>query len=180
MQRAPFLTASAIALTLAACGGGGSGSSGSMPTTVPTTAPTTASTPASTPQEATVAGSTAFVGSNGHTLYVFSADTPNVSNCNSSNGCTTFWPPYAAPAGTKAPSGTSFGIITRSDGTLQWTYNSQPLYEYAGDTAAGQDNGQGLNEYGGLWSTARPSGTATASPTTSATSSPTSNPYIRH
>jgi predicted lipoprotein with Yx(FWY)xxD motif len=171
MQRAPFLAASAIALTLTACGGGGGGSSGPGP--MPTTAPTAQSTPASTPQEATVAGSTAFVGSNGHTLYVFSADTANVSNCNASNQCSTFWPPYAAPAGTVAPSGTNFGIITRSDGTLQWTYNTAPLYEYSGDTAAGQDNGQGLNEYGGIWTTERPSSSATASP------APSSSPYIR-
>jgi predicted lipoprotein with Yx(FWY)xxD motif len=159
------------AAIVAACGGGGGSSGGGSPT-IPHAAPTaTSNDPPSMPQQATVAGSTAFVGQNGHTLYMFSIDGTNVSNCTSTpeadGVCTSFWPPYAAPAGTVAPAGTGFAVFTRSDGSLQWSYNGHPLYEYSLDTAAGQDKGQGNTEFGGLWTTARPAGTATAAPTSS-------------
>jgi predicted lipoprotein with Yx(FWY)xxD motif len=171
--RHSFFSAGAViaVLTLAACGGGSSGGSGgsSGGGTPPTSAPTTAPVgPASMPQLATVAGAQAYVSSsNQHTLYTFAADRANVSNCTASSGCTGIWPPYAAPAGTVAPSGSGFGIITRSDGTLQWTYQSIPLYNYSGDSSAGQDNGQGLNTFGGVWGTARPAAASTPGPTSS-------------
>ena len=123
------------------------------------------------PQLATVGSAQAYVSSsNQHTLYTFAADKADTSNCMDATGCTGLWPPYTAPAGTVAPSGSGFGVITRSDdGKLQWTYQHIPLYNYAGDSAAGQDNGQGINSFGGIWGTARP---ATASP--GPTSSPSS------
>jgi predicted lipoprotein with Yx(FWY)xxD motif len=182
MQRTPLFagTAFVAAVLLAACGGGGSSSAPSVvptqlaPTTAPTTAPTMAPTnPPSMPSTATIGSATVLVGQNGHTLYVFSADTANTSNCGASNGCTGVWPPYAAPAGTTAPSGSGFGIITRSDGTLQWTLGTQPLYEYAGDTAAGTVSGQGITSFGGTWTAGQP-----ASTSTSPTATPY-NPYIR-
>jgi predicted lipoprotein with Yx(FWY)xxD motif len=130
------------------------------------------------PQTATVAGSMAFISSsNQHTLYVFSADGNDVSNCNSSNGCSGVWPPYSAPAGTVAPAGSGFSVFARSDGTMQWAYNGSPLYEYSGDSGAEQDNGQGINSFGGSWSTGRP---AAATVTPAPTSNPTSQPYIHH
>jgi predicted lipoprotein with Yx(FWY)xxD motif len=159
----------AAALTLVACGGGG-GSSISPSTGGTTSTPTPApqsSSPASMPQTASIAGSSAFISSsNQHTLYFFGGDTSGVSNCNASNGCSNVWPPYNAPAGTVAPSGSTFSIITRSDGTLQWAYNGSPMYEYSGDSAAGQDNGQGITSFGATWSTARPT-TSSPSPTSS-------------
>ncbi len=177
MQRAALFAGFALVATLAACGGGGS-SSGTpftgtpattapttAPTTSPTTAPTTAATnPPSMPQTATVGSTMVLVGQNGHTLYVFGADTSGVSNCTASNGCTGVWPPYAAPAGTTVPAGTSFTIITRGDGTLQWANSGAPLYEYSGDSASGQDNGNGITSFGGTWSTALPAA-ATSGPT---------------
>jgi len=120
------------------------------------------------PQLASVAGAQAYVSSsNQHTLYTFGADTANVSNCAAATGCTGVWPPYTAPAGTVAPSGSGFGIITRSDGTLQWTYQQFPLYSYTGDGAAGQGNGQGINAFGGVWGVARPAAAGTPGPTSS-------------
>jgi predicted lipoprotein with Yx(FWY)xxD motif len=118
------------------------------------------------PQLATVSGGQAYVSAaNQHTLYTFGADAANVSNCSAASGCTGLWPPYAAPAGTTAPSGTGFGIITRSDGSLQWTYQSRPLYNYAGDSGADQGNGQGINSFGGVWGIARPAAAGTPGPT---------------
>jgi len=40
------------------------------------------------------------------------------------------------------------GTITRPDGTLQVTFEGIPLYRYAGDTKAGDANGQGS---AGVW-----------------------------
>jgi predicted lipoprotein with Yx(FWY)xxD motif len=159
MLRHIFAGATFGALILAGCGGGGGGGvtpSGGGNTS---TGPGAASTPASTPQQASVAGSMGFVGSNGFTLYVFSADTANTSNCNSSNGCSGVWPPYTAPAGTSAAN-TSFTLITRSDGSLQWAYKGAPLYNYSGDTGAAQSNGQGITSFGGSWSVGRPTSTS--------------------
>lgn len=172
MKRSFFSAAAAIAvLAVAACGGGGSsgGSGGGSPYgggTPPTAAPSQA--PASMPQLNAVAGAQAYVSSsNQHTLYTFGADTANTSNCTNASGCTGLWPPYAAPAGTVAPAGSGFGIITRSDGTLQWTYQSFPLYNYAGDSGADQANGNGITSFGGTWGVARPAAAGTPGPTSS-------------
>jgi predicted lipoprotein with Yx(FWY)xxD motif len=40
----------------------------------------------------------------------------------------------------------AFGTITREDGVVQLTINDKPLYTFANDTAAGDVNGQGVNE----------------------------------
>jgi hypothetical protein len=47
------------------------------------------------------------------------------------------------------------GTLTRSDGSVQVTYNGWPLYTYTQDTAAGQTNGQG---YKSLWYAVTPDG----------------------
>lgn len=166
-MKSPLAAAILAALALTACGGGGGGtSSGGGGYVAPTAAPPSA--PASQPQFATVTiGGTpkqALVSTaNQHTLYTFGADSANVSNCTTASGCTGTWPPYTAPAGTSS-SGLSagFGLITRSDGSLQYTYQTFPLYAYAGDTAAGTANGQGFTSFGGTWDAAQPAGASPA------------------
>jgi predicted lipoprotein with Yx(FWY)xxD motif len=61
------------------------------------------------------------------------------------------------------------GTITRQNGSTQATYNGHPLYTYKGDTAPGQNKGNGVNASGGLWhevtvSGAAPSGGSSSSP----------------
>jgi predicted lipoprotein with Yx(FWY)xxD motif len=111
----------------------------------------------------------------GLTVYWFAADTSTQSNCNGS--CVSYWPPVlgtpAAASGASLPHG--LGTIKRANGQTQATYDGHPLYTYAGDTAAGQINGNGLNASGGLWWAITPSGsdlrtTAAPSPSTSTTS----------
>ncbi len=62
------------------------------------------------------------------------------------------------------------GTITRSDGSAQATYNGHPLYTYKGDTAPGQNKGNGLNIEGGLWHEVTASGSAPGPKTSSSSS----------
>jgi predicted lipoprotein with Yx(FWY)xxD motif len=50
----------------------------------------------------------------------------------------------------------NFTVITRSDGSHQWAYKTHPLYNFAGDAKPGDTNGNGLNQFGGIWTIARP------------------------
>jgi len=96
----------------------------------------------------------------GMTLYVFTVDTPDHSNC--SGGCATAWPPAMASSATLPP-GTAgtLSLITRDDGSQQLDYNGAPLYTYSGDKAPGDTNGQGV---GGNWFVAKVGGAAAAAP----------------
>lgn len=85
-------------------------------------------------------------GENGLTLYTFKPDSANTSTC--SGDCATNWPPFAVTAADtlKPDSGITGKLTTfaRADGTMQVAYNGAPLYYFAGDSAAGDANGQGL------------------------------------
>jgi predicted lipoprotein with Yx(FWY)xxD motif len=88
----------------------------------------------------------------GMSLYVFTADAINISNC--AGTCEKNWPPLIVSGDitiTKGISG-SFGAISRSDGTIQVTYNGMPLYTYAADSSPGDVNGEGV---GGKWFVAK-------------------------
>jgi len=96
------------------------------------------------------------VNTEGYSLYLFMEDTQNsgTSTCTDTDGCTAEWPPLITAGDPVAGEGvdeTLLDTITREDGTLQVTYNGWPLYLFAGDTAPGDTNGQGLDEFGGLW-----------------------------
>ena len=83
----------------------------------------------------------------GMTLYYFMPDTKTTSAC--TGGCASNWPPLLA-TGAATPTGTASGNLTAladANGT-QVQYNGHFLYTYAGDSAPGQTNGQGV---GGKW-----------------------------
>ena len=85
----------------------------------------------------------------GFTLYWFAPDTATRSACYGT--CASYWPPVTGtPPASPGVTGT-LATIKRSDGTPQVTYDSHPLYTYVGDTAPGQDFGNGINLNGGLW-----------------------------
>jgi predicted lipoprotein with Yx(FWY)xxD motif len=86
-----------------------------------------------------------FVNEQGRTLYVYRGHSEDgLAKCNEDGQpCATQWEPYSAGA-INRPLG-PFGIQTRADGERQWTYMGQPLYTFAGDNAAGEVNGQGLD-----------------------------------
>jgi predicted lipoprotein with Yx(FWY)xxD motif len=94
------------------------------------------------------------VNSQGMTLYLLTSEAGGAIKC--SGGCLGFWPPLTVPAGSSAPATPAgvtgkLGTITRSDGTVQVTYNGYPLYMFANDKAAGDTNGQGIQAFGGTW-----------------------------
>ena len=98
-----------------------------------------------------------FVTDDGQTLYTFENDRDDAdgdgagdSDCN--GACTDTWPPLLADDASQASG--QFGIVTRDDGTSrQWTFKGLPLYEFAGDGAPGETNGDGI---GDVWYVARP------------------------
>jgi predicted lipoprotein with Yx(FWY)xxD motif len=116
---------------------------------------------------ATTGGATVLTSAKGFTLYSFAPDTPSKSNCN--GACAQNWPPVPGPVTASGVTGT-FGTITRSDGSVQATFDGHPLYTFVGDTVPGQAKGNGLNAAGGLWHEITTSGTA--APALASTSSP--------
>jgi len=108
-------------------------------------------------------------GQNGMTLYIFKNDTPDTSSCTGT--CATNWPALTVAGGTAitGPTGAvgTFSLITRPEGTMQVAYDHQPLYYYAGDSAAGDTTGEGFS---GKWYVA-PLTAGAASATTSAPAS---------
>jgi predicted lipoprotein with Yx(FWY)xxD motif len=88
------------------------------------------------------------VGPNDMTLYLFTNDTPGVSNC--SGDCLAKWPPLLVADGmqpTVEPGLTgTVGTITRDDGTIQVTYNDMPLYYWINDTQPGDATGQNVGQ----------------------------------
>ncbi len=97
--------------------------------------------------------------SSGRALYLFASDTGSKSTC--AGACAAAWPPLIDKGSASAADGASAGdiaTITRPDGAKQVTYAGHPLYYFAGDSAAGQTNGQGVDGFGALWWLVAPSG----------------------
>jgi len=147
----------AVALVIAACG---SSSSSSTPAASSSAAPASSAGASSAVKMATIGGAMVLTNSSGFTLYWFAPDTPTKSNCNGS--CASFWPPVKGPVTAGSGVTGKLGTITRADGSTQATYNGHPLYTYKGDTAPGQNKGNGLNISGGLWHEVTVSGSAAA------------------
>jgi len=145
--------AAAVAAAVVACGSAGASPSPSGSSSSP------AAAAANTVKTATIAGVTVLTNSKGFTLYSFAPDTSTTSKCN--GACAQNWPPVQGPVTASGVTGT-FGTITRSDGSVQATFDGHPLYAFVGDTAPGQAKGNGLNAAGGLWHEVTTSGTAPA------------------
>ena len=95
----------------------------------------------------------------GRALYLFDSDHANASTC--SGACASAWPPLTTKGIPKA-SGSArtsmLATITRSDGSKQVAYGGHPLYYFAGDTATGDTNGEGVDGFGAKWWVVSPSG----------------------
>jgi predicted lipoprotein with Yx(FWY)xxD motif len=159
----------AVGLLAAGCGSnnpggmGGYGSSGTAP------ASGGASSVATVSATSTSLG-TILVDGSGRTLYVFGKDQPNQSAC--AGACAATWPVDQSSGAPKAGSGVTasmLGTIKRGDNTTQVTYNQHPLYYYAGDSGAGQQNGQGVDAFGAKWFVVNPAGGAVSGGATATT-----------
>jgi predicted lipoprotein with Yx(FWY)xxD motif len=160
---------------LAACSGGGATASPSVvaPTDPPAASP---SEPAASPSPASPAPSTPtsaggetvtvadsalgqiLVDGEGKTLYLFTNDTAGESTCY--DQCAAAWPPLLADGEITVGEGlddSDFSTVARTDGTMQVKIGEWPLYYFANDAAAGDTNGQGINE---VWYVVSPSGEA--------------------
>ena len=88
------------------------------------------------------------VGTNGMTLYLFTMDEENTSNCY--DQCADNWPPLLIQAGEVPVPGfgvnSELGVTTRDDETLQVTYNGMPLYYWINDEAPGDTTGHEVND----------------------------------
>ncbi len=123
----------------------------------------TAAAAAGTLKTAKIGGATALTNGKGFTLYSFAPDTSTKSNCN--GACATNWPPVKGPVSAAGVKGT-FATIKRTDGSTQATFDGHPLYTFAGDSAPGQANGNGVNADGGVWHEITTSGPAAAAGST--------------
>ena len=145
----------ALAIAVVGCGSSSSGSSTAAAgyggaTAKATPMPASASGP-SVKLASTGLGKV-LVDAQGRTLYLFEADKGTKSACD--GACASIWPPLATKGKPTAGAGltaSKLGTTKRADGTTAVTYNGHPLYTYAGDTAAGQTSGQGLDDYGAEW-----------------------------
>jgi predicted lipoprotein with Yx(FWY)xxD motif len=84
----------------------------------------------------------------GNTIYFFANDSEGTSTC--AGDCLTNWPPVPAEDTPTAGDGVEaeLGTAEATDGTTMLTVNGFPAYYFAGDSAAGDTNGQGV---GGVW-----------------------------
>ena len=98
------------------------------------------------------------VDAQGRTLYLFMKDKNDKSAC--AGACATAWPPLLTSGRPKAGTGVAsklLGTTVRRSGR-QVTYDGHPLYTYAGDSRAGQTNGEGSNAFGAAWYVVAPNG----------------------
>ena len=70
--------------------------------------------------------------------------------------CIGFWPPLTVKSlHTKVVKGKGINgrltVFRRSDGTFQVALRGKALYRFAGDSAKGQANGEGIQSFGGTW-----------------------------
>ena len=96
------------------------------------------------------------VGANGMTLYMFTKDGPDTSNCNAA--CLAKWPPLVTQGSPKLGAGVDAALVgtaTLADGRKIVTYNKMPLYYWVSDTKAGDTTGQGV---GSVWYVVSPDG----------------------
>lgn len=113
------------------------------------------------------------VDGNGMTLYVFTKDGPDQSNCDAK--CLVNWPPLVAAGTPKLGPGVDASLIgttALANGDKVITYDHMPLYSFINDTQPGQTTGE---DVGSVWFVVSPDGrpiksstpaTPTAAPTT--------------
>ena len=91
-------------------------------------------------------------------IYIFEQDPRGESVC--SGQCAAAWPPVLTEGEPRAGAGVEqslLGTVERDDGTLQVTYDDQPLYFYAHE-GPGEVRCHNVNLNGGFWWVVGPDG----------------------
>jgi predicted lipoprotein with Yx(FWY)xxD motif len=155
---------------VAACGSSSgssasSAASGSASTQTGSSGATATATPASAKSVSigTAKGKdgTYLTGAGGRALYLWVADSGGMSSC--SGKCAVAWPPLTTkgkPTAGKGVQASDLGMIKRSDGSEQVTYQNHPLYYFIEDKSPGSLKGQGSDAFGADWWLVAPSGAA--------------------
>ena len=93
----------------------------------------------------------------GMTVYMFDNDTQGGDASTCEGQCAANWPAVTTDSDDPTVDGVTgeIGTISGVDGETQVTLNGWPLYYFAGDSAAGDVNGQGVN---GVWWVLTPDG----------------------
>ncbi|MBV8950852.1 MAG: hypothetical protein JOZ99_08255 [Actinobacteria bacterium] len=166
-MRARLLMGAAVfALVLAACNSSGAKSSGTTTTAPSSSGSGVAAGQGVAPVVRTANNSrfgTILVDTNGATLYTLTNNGAAVP-CTSS-ACVSAWPPLLLPAGVTTATGTGvtgLGTAPVPEGTIV-TETGLPLYRFSGDSGAGQANGDGIANFGGVWHVVKVAGTSAAS-----------------
>ncbi len=128
-----------------------------------TTAPVVSPTATAQPEAAINLGTDAKLGKflvdgKGMTLYVFTKDEPDKSNC--SGKCAENWPALLTQGQPTLGDGidaSMVGTASLADGSKVVTYNHMPLYTFFKDKAPGDITGQGSNS---VWYVVAPDGKA--------------------
>jgi predicted lipoprotein with Yx(FWY)xxD motif len=111
----------------------------------------------------------------GVTLYAYTEDTANTSNCNAA--CQQVWAPIhviGTPSAGTGVTASMLGTAEQADGRTLLTYNQMPVYFFIGDTVTGMINGQG---FGNVWFAINPDGNIVGS-ITEVTINVASNPIL--
>ena len=184
----------AALLAAAACGSSASSSSNSAASGATSSAASsgnrygggTSSSAAASPAAAgtaaviktsTGSAGTFLVSGSGRAVYMFAKDAMNQSAC--SGACASAWPPVTTTGAATVSGGakaSDLGTITRSDGTKQVTYDGHALYYFAGDSSAGQTNGQGVDGFGAKWWLVAPTGSIITTASGGSAQAPASSP----
>jgi predicted lipoprotein with Yx(FWY)xxD motif len=153
----------AAAAIVAACSSGGGGAASASASVAASEAPSASASASEAPAASESASAEAgaeikladsslgqiIVDGAGKTLYMFTPDEGGTPTCY--DDCATAWPPLVAADAASVTAGTGLDaskitVVDRTDGTKQVKYGEYPLYYFANDAAAGDVNGQGLNE----------------------------------
>lgn len=89
---------------------------------------------------------TVLTSTKGRTLYSLSVEKHGKFIC--TGPCVSTWHPLTVPASVKPTGPVKLGTIVRPEGGTQVTYQGRPLYRFAGDTKAGEANGEGIKDVG--------------------------------
>jgi predicted lipoprotein with Yx(FWY)xxD motif len=137
-------------VTLSACGSGSSSSTATQPSSSAKGAAATDGL-----HVASTSLGKVVVDGQGRTVYMLSADSKNHATCDAS--CQHYWPP--TPAGKASGVAAAVGSTALPGGGSTQTVGGWPVYTYSGDQNPGDVNGEGINEFGGIWYAVSTNGT---------------------